>query len=72
MGDSAQLEKESKTKLLLSVKSELTDIKQEFDVEKGQIEKLQKRLAQVGPALDGILYFIIKKKVILFLKLICL
>jgi hypothetical protein len=47
-------EKVNKTKLLLALKTEITDVKQALDVEKSQVEKLHKRLAQVGPALDDI------------------
>lgn len=48
-------EKVNKTKLLLALKTEITDVKQELDAEKNKVDKLHKRLAQVGPALDGIL-----------------
>jgi predicted nucleic acid-binding Zn-ribbon protein len=47
-------EKVNKTKLLLALKTEITDVKQALDAEKTQVDKLQKRLAQVGPALDDI------------------
>ena len=47
-------EKVNKTKLLLALKTEITDVKQALDAERNQVDKLHKRLAQVGPALDDI------------------
>lgn len=49
-------EKVNKTKVLLALKTEVTNVRQELDAEKSKVDKLQKRLAQVGPALDDILF----------------
>lgn len=55
MGDQAPDKQVNKTKLLLSLKTDITDIQQTLDDLNNKYDKLQKRQAQVGPALDNIL-----------------
>jgi len=50
MGD---IDKVSKTKLLLGLKSEVIELKLNSETDKQQIEKLNKKFAQLGPVMDG-------------------
>lgn len=58
MGEEEEKERvNNKTKMLMNLKTEVNEIKQMMEEEKGKMDKLQKRLGQVGPALDDILTF---------------